>query len=161
MLNFSKINVLIIYIIFLFISFFSILNFQENKIIDKKVNLGLDLQGGSYLLLEINSDNLVEEKIQSKVIPIKKLLKDNGLSYQNFKINNQNLNLIIDDVEKFELIFFSKKDNCSLNIIDNEETEDFYKNANDIVQFWWKKEAVPIILEKKSILARLFNFLFD
>ena len=59
MLNFSKINVLIIYIIFLFISFFSILNFQENKIIDKKVNLGLDLQGGSYLLLEINSDNLV------------------------------------------------------------------------------------------------------
>ena len=64
MLNFSKINVLIIYIIFLFISFFSILNFQENKIIDKKVNLGLDLQGGSYLLLEINSDNLVEEKIQ-------------------------------------------------------------------------------------------------
>ena len=104
MLNFSKINVLIIYIIFLFISFFSILNFQENKIIDKKVNLGLDLQGGSYLLLEINSDNLVEEKIQSKVIPIKKLLKDNGLSYQNFKINNQNLNLIIDDVEKFELL---------------------------------------------------------
>ena len=92
MLNFSKINVLIIYIIFLFISFFSILNFQENKIIDKKVNLGLDLQGGSYLLLEINSDSLVEEKIQSKVIPIKKLLKDNGLSYQNFKINNKNLN---------------------------------------------------------------------
>ena len=64
MLNFSKLNVLIIYIIFLFIGFFSILNFQENKIIDKKVNLGLDLQGGSYLLLEINSDNLVEEKIQ-------------------------------------------------------------------------------------------------
>ena len=106
MLNFSKINVLIIYIIILFISFFSILNFQENKIIDKKVNLGLDLQGGSYLLLEINSDNLVEEKIQSKVIPIKKLLKDNGLNYQNFKINNQNLNLIVDDVKKFELLFF-------------------------------------------------------
>ena len=33
----------------------------------QKVNLGLDLQGSSYLLLEINSDSLVEEKIQSKV----------------------------------------------------------------------------------------------
>ena len=119
MLNFSKINVLIIYIIFLFIGFFSILNFQENKIIDKKVNLGLDLQGGSYLLLEINSDNLVEEKIQSKVIPIKKLLKDNGLSYQNFKINNQNLNLIVDEIEKFELLFFSKKDNVVNPYLDN------------------------------------------
>ena len=53
MLNFSKINTLIIYFIFFFIAFFSSLNFQnnENLLIDKKINLGLDLQGGSYLLL--------------------------------------------------------------------------------------------------------------
>ena len=77
MLNFSKINILLIYLIFFFISIFSILNFQskDKTFINKKVNLGLDLQGGSYLLLEINSDSLVEEKIQSKVIPLKKLLK--------------------------------------------------------------------------------------
>ena len=111
MLNFSKINILFIYLIFFFVSVFSILNFQneDNLIIDKKVNLGLDLQGGSYLLLEINSDTLVEEKIQSKVIPIKKLLKDNGLKYSNFKINNDSLTFQIKDLEKFELIFFSKK----------------------------------------------------
>ncbi len=61
MLNFSKINILLIYLVFLFVSFFSILNFQDQQepLIDKKVNLGLDLQGGSYLLLEINSDPLV------------------------------------------------------------------------------------------------------
>ena len=72
MLNFSKINIILIYFIFFIISIFSFLNFQnkDNTIMDKKVNLGLDLQGGSYLLLEINSDSLVEEKIQSKVIPI-------------------------------------------------------------------------------------------
>ena len=77
MLNFSKINILFIYLIFFLISIFSVLNFQsdDNLIINKKVNLGLDLQGGSYLLLEINSDKLVEEKIQSKVIPLKKFLK--------------------------------------------------------------------------------------
>ena len=70
MLNFSKINVFTIYFLFLFVAFFSILNFQNSKVsfIDKKVNLGLDLQGGSYLLLEINSDPLIREKIQSKVI---------------------------------------------------------------------------------------------
>ena len=67
------------------------MQFHDNKILDKKVNLGLDLQGGSYLLLEINSDSLVEEKIQSKVIPLKKLLKDNNLEYRNFKINNNSL----------------------------------------------------------------------
>ena len=113
MLNFSKINIFLIYIIFLFISFFSLLNFQNlrNPIINKKVNLGLDLQGGSYLLLEINSDPLVKEKIQSKVITLKKLLKSNNLDYSNFKINEKDLSFLVDDVEKFKLLFFSKKDN--------------------------------------------------
>ena len=70
MLNFSKINVLIIYLLFILIAVFSFLNLQNdnNQLINKKINLGLDLQGGSYLLLEINSDSLVQEKIQSKVI---------------------------------------------------------------------------------------------
>ena len=111
MLNFSKINIFFIYLIFLFISFFSILNFQsdERPFIKKKVNLGLDLQGGSYLLLEINSDPLIKEKIQSKVIPLKKLLKDNELNYSNFKINEKKLTFFIDNVDKLELLLFSKK----------------------------------------------------
>ena len=102
MLNFSKINILSIYLIFLFISFFSILNFQNEKdpLINKKVNLGLDLQGGSYLLLEIDSDPLIQEKIQSKVIPLKKLLKKNNFKYSNFTINKIDLIFCLNDVEK-------------------------------------------------------------
>ncbi len=121
MLNFSKINIIFIYLIFLLLSIFTILNFQnkDDLIIDKKVNLGLDLQGGSYLLLEINSDSLVKEKIQSKVIPIKKLLKDNEINYDDFKINNQILSVKVDNLEKFELLFFSKKDNLVNTYFDN------------------------------------------
>jgi len=112
-LNFSKINILSIYLIFIFISFFSILNFQNEKdpLINKKVNLGLDLQGGSYLLLEIDSDPLIQEKIQSKVIPLKKLLKKNNFNYSNFTINKKDLIFSLNDVEKFKLLLFSKKDN--------------------------------------------------
>ena len=111
MLNFSKINIITIYLIFFLISIFSALNLQNenNLVLDKKVNLGLDLQGGSYLLLEIKSDSLVEEKIQSKVIPLKKLLKENNLKYENFKIIEKKLSFKIDDLEKFELLFFQKK----------------------------------------------------
>ena len=113
MLNFSKINIFLIYIVFIFVSFFSLLNFQNQNepFINKKVNLGLDLQGGSYLLLEINSDPLVKEKIQSKVITLKKLLRTNNLNYSNFQINEKNLSFAVDDVEKFKLLFFSKTDN--------------------------------------------------
>ena len=113
MLNFSKINIFFIYLIFVLISIFSVLNFQSDEVpyINKKVNLGLDLQGGSYLLLEINSDPLVKEKIQSKVIPLKKLLKDNELNYSNFKIEEKKLTFFIDNIDKLELLLFSKKDN--------------------------------------------------
>ena len=84
--------------------FFSFLNFQDNneRLIDKKVNLGLDLQGGSYLLLEINSDPLVKEKIQSKVIPLKKLLKENDLNYTDFKINEKSLSFSLKNIDKFK-----------------------------------------------------------
>ena len=137
MLNFSKINVIIIYLIFFFISIFSLLNLQttDKTFLEKKVNLGLDLQGGSYLLLEINSDSLVEEKIQSKVIPLKKLLKDNGLNYQDFKIKNKNLSFKIDDINKFDLLFFSKKDNLVNPYIENYRSFELeYKKKKDMYQ---------------------------
>ena len=121
MLNFSKINVLIIYFLFIFTALFSFLNFQDenNKLIKKKINLGLDLQGGSYLLLEINSDSLIQEKIQAKVIPIKRLLKDNGINYNNFKINKKSLSFSLNDIDKFDLLFKARKDNLVNPYIEN------------------------------------------
>ena len=120
MLNFSKINILTIYLIFFVIAIFSILNFQakDNRLIDKKINLGLDLQGGAYLLLEINSNSLVKEKIQSKVIPIKKLLKDNQLNYNDFQINDKNLSFTINNKEKFDSLFYKKTENIINPYID-------------------------------------------
>ena len=143
MLNFSKINVLIIYLLFFFIAIFSVLNLQKdnNKFIEKRINLGLDLQGGSYLLLEINSDSLVEEKIQSKVIPIKKLLKENGISYENFKINKNNLSLDLDNIDKFDLLFNSRKENLVNTYIDNYRSYELEYNkisSNQIEIFFSK-----------------------
>ena len=90
MLNFSKIKIIFIYLFFLLLTFFALLNFQKNDnlILKKKVNLGLDLQGGSYLLLEINTDPLIEERIQNKVLALKKFLNNNNFSYKNFSISS-------------------------------------------------------------------------
>ena len=143
MLNFSKINVLIIYLLFLFTAIFSLLNFQDenNRLINKKINLGLDLQGGSYLLLEINSDNLVKEKIQAKVIPIKKLLKDNGINYNNFKINEKNLSLSLDNIDKFDLLFNAREDNLVNPYIDNYRSFEleYNKVKNNQIEIFFSK----------------------
>ena len=143
MLNFSKINVLIIYFLFIFTALFSFLNFQDenNKLIKKKINLGLDLQGGSYLLLEINSDSLIQEKIQAKVIPIKRLLKDNGINYDNFKINKKSLSLSLNDIDKFDLLFKARKDNLVNPYIENYRAYEleYKKVKNNNIEIFFSK----------------------
>ena len=115
MLNFSKTKILIIYLLFVVVGFFSLLNIQsnENNFINKKVNLGLDLQGGSYLLLEINTDPLIAERIQDKVLPLKKLLKKNKINYNNFTVDEKSLSFETkeENLKKLNLLFFAKKDN--------------------------------------------------
>ena len=77
MLYFSKlrlISVTIVSIFFIFISFSNIFNF-ENNFLNKKINLGLDLQGGSYLLLEIDNDPVIEQKLQNLTVTIRNHFK--------------------------------------------------------------------------------------
>jgi len=67
-LYFSKLKIIFIYLLIIFLSYFTILNFlsPNYKFSNKKINLGLDLQGGSYLLLEVDSNPIVLQKLQKK-----------------------------------------------------------------------------------------------
>jgi len=81
-LYFSKIKLFTIYLIIIFLSLFSFVNFidiKENFILSKKVNLGLDLQGGSYLLLEVDSQPIVDRNLQEKLLKLRKYLKKNKI----------------------------------------------------------------------------------
>ena len=119
MLSFTKIKVLSIYLILIFTIFFASLNLKNNNLIDKKVNLGLDLQGGSYILLEIDTNPLVNQKLQTKVIPIKKLLNKNEINFKDFIISQNNISLTVDveKQKKFENLFFKQQENTINNFI--------------------------------------------
>lgn len=56
----------------------------------------------------------------------------------------------------FKSFFANKK--FELHLLDHESSERIYEYANEIVQYGWKKEAVPIVQEKKSIIAKIFEF---
>ena len=144
MLNFSKIKIAIIYSLFLAIGFFSLLNFQseENNIINKKINLGLDLQGGSYLLLEIDTKPLIEERIQDKVIKFKKYLNSKNYEYNNFTINENFLSFSLSktDAEKFEQEFYSKEENDLNPYIDKYRSFELdLKNSNNKLKINFSK----------------------
>ena len=98
MLYFSKLKIVIIYLIIIFLTFFAFLNFidnEENLLLSKKVNLGLDLQGGSYLLLEVDSQPVIKQKLQTKLISLRKILKDEKIKYSNLKLENETINFKI------------------------------------------------------------------
>ena len=56
--------------------------------------------------------------------------------------------------------FFSNKSNFTIKLMNNIKINEIINNSNKIVHFGWKKEAVPIIQAKKSLIARFFNTLF-
>ena len=88
MLYFSKLKIISVIIFTLLLSYFSLSNFTkiDDDFFKKNINLGLDLQGGSYLLLEIDNSPVLEQQIQNKLIQIKKFLKDKKIPYKNFNI---------------------------------------------------------------------------
>ena len=113
MLYFSKTKLIIIYGIILILSFFTFLNlsnFKDNYFLSKKVNLGLDLQGGSYLLLEVDSDPIVIQKLQNKLISIRKILKENKIKYDDLNTSNKEIIIRISKnrIEDFLEINFLK-----------------------------------------------------
>ena len=88
MLYFSKLKIISVVIFTLLLSYFSLSNFTkiDDDFFKKNINLGLDLQGGSYLLLEIDNSPVLEQQIQNKLIQIKKFLKEKKIPYKNFNI---------------------------------------------------------------------------
>ena len=142
MLYFSKIKLFTIYITIIILSFFAFLNFtdeKENYLLSKKVNLGLDLQGGSYLLLEVDSKPVIDQNLQQKVLKLRKDLKNYKIKYQNLNLNNQSINFTLNkkDIEKFT-DYFLNKDNL-INIYYNQyrsyEMEHFIDQNNIRIEY--------------------------
>ena len=147
MLNFSKFQTFFVYTILILLISFSLLNLLESdkNIFNKKVNLGLDLQGGSYLLLEIDTDPLIIDRLQDKVIPIKKNLKENGIEYSNFFLENKKIFFKTDQSKKFKNLFL-KKNNNSINSF----IEKYSKHELDIKI---NSDQVEIQFSKAGILT--------
>ena len=112
MLNFSrlKIGFILVSLLIFFYIFIGNFNFvSKYKIfLDKKVNLGLDLQGGSYLLLEIDINPLLIKKTQEKYNDVKKIFDEKKFDYKNLIFLNNKI--------QFELKNLNQKDDA-INLI--------------------------------------------
>ena len=113
MLYFSKLRIIFITLISLFFILITSSNLFkfDNELLNKKINLGLDLQGGSYLLLEIDNDPVIEQKLQNLTATIRNYFKEKNIKITNFKLLNQTL-------------LFTSDENSRQTILDEFESEE-------------------------------------
>src|SRR5580698_7709022 len=66
------------------------------------VSLGLDLQGGSYLLLEVELDQVQKDRLESLIGDIRASLRKNHIAFRNVQILGDSVSLEIMDSQQFE-----------------------------------------------------------
>ena len=93
MLYFSKLRIISVIIFTIIFSYFALSNFTklDDNFFSKNINLGLDLQGGSYLLLEIDNQPVITQRLQAKIIELKRYFKEKEISLKNFSLNGDTI----------------------------------------------------------------------
>ncbi len=149
------------------------LNKENVKLILNKINFVKSLGNDEIIEKEFFTDNyrkikkkLIYEIALARIQEIAELIifKNINLKYHN-KVS-KNIFLVIDSQFEFKglnEIFefaFSLNNKLDLNIIVDSTDDNLIKTTNNIVQYGWKKEAIPIALSKKSILRRFFEAIF-
>ena len=118
MLYFSKLRIIFISLIslfFIFIASSNLFDNEESSLLNKKINLGLDLQGGSYLLLEIDNNPVIEQKLQNLTLTLKNHFKEKNILIKNIKLFNQNLSFSVDNNFKQTVLDEFNDENSNIN----------------------------------------------
>ncbi|MGB1963836.1 MAG: protein translocase subunit SecD [Candidatus Puniceispirillales bacterium] len=75
--------------------------FQDNDDGRLGINLGLDLQGGSYLLLEVDMDSVVQERMDNLAENIRINLRNKRIGISNLSVSNNNLSFQLREAFQF------------------------------------------------------------
>ncbi|MDA9593949.1 protein translocase subunit SecD [bacterium] len=161
MLYFSKLRIILVSLVSLFFIFIAASNFQnsEDSFFSKKINLGLDLQGGSYLLLEIDNGPVEIQKLQNTTTVIRNFLKDKKVTFNDLRIENKKIifNISNDNVQLVETFFLDKESDINpyyfqykshqfdVNIQDNEFTLTLSKYGLIEIKTSSQDQAIEIV----------------
>ena len=161
MLHFSKLRITLVTIVTLVFVIIALSNFFkiENFFLEKKINLGLDLQGGSYLLLEIDNGPIEIKKLQNTTSIIRNYLKEKKIRFTDLRILNKLIlfNVENQDIEKVKFFFTDKESEINpyydrykshefdLTVINNEFKVDLSKYGLIEIRNSSQDQAIEIV----------------
>ena len=109
-----------------------------NWYLDNRLNLGLDLQGGSYLLLEVQTDVLIEEEFENFSDTIRMISRENRIKIINIEQIDEELKVRFDPLENLDDIkssflqnYRSVKFNVSNNVVTISMDQLYKKSIKD------------------------------
>ncbi len=110
MIYFSKWKITFVLVVCIFGLGFSAPNFVEKKIVDslpewlphKQVSLGLDLRGGSHLLLEVDVASVMKEHLESLIDSMRSELRKARIGYGGLGIAGDDAKVLIHNAEEVE-----------------------------------------------------------
>lgn len=105
MLNFSAKKAFVIYAICLLGVIFSILAVIPQRYIPawiphRQISLGLDLQGGSYVMLQADRTAVIKEKLENSRAAIQQSLRSKRIAYRNLIVSGNSISFTLIDPEK-------------------------------------------------------------
>ena len=97
------------------------------------INLGLDLRGGSYLLLEVDTNSIKNDRSQSLLEDLRSTFRQNKIKYSGLKTNNNGVQVTIRDELKINEAkkLVQEFNISSSNLFSNTNNDEFSINVSD------------------------------
>ena len=126
MYKLSKSRIITIIAICLVGIFFAIPNIIDNKNALPKwwqpVNLGLDLQGGSNLLLEVKMDEVLKERMSSIEDSVRQVLRENKIRYKTLTSNEEGVSVVIENTgSRAKAVNLFRKIDNGIEVVENDD----------------------------------------
>ena len=161
MLYFSRSKTAIIVLSVLLGLLFALPNFISQSQIDslpnilpkQKVNLGLDLQGGSHLLLEVDTEAIIAERVENLNSDLRKLFKTNSINYINYKIVDDTLRFSSSEITreiKSKILELSMSNSQNLLQMGDETNIVIDENNNNFQVYYSDKSKKQVIINAVS-----------
>jgi preprotein translocase subunit SecD len=116
----------------------------------QSVNLGLDLQGGSHLLLEVDLDSAFKDRLNVLAEDTRRTLRQKRIKYSNLKEENDQIRFKIDDpAEKSEALTALR--DMSGDVETTVKDDQFIRQYSEGSMVQWRRNVVS---QSKEIVER-------
>ena len=132
---------------------------QEDEILDKDL-----FQNDNFRKIK---KKLIYEIALARILEISEIMLSRNINFKSYVQSTKNIFLELDCKLQFYSLgeiyktVFSNYGKWDLKFLDDMSNEDVINTSNQIVHYGWKTEAIPVTQNKKSMVARLFDTIFN